>query len=200
MSTLTAALALVPRQEITRPEGPGLLEWLAREAFARHREKFVRPLLRADSRADLEAALSAPRLGYAASQVGSTALTLAVRPWRVVTPELTDRFYAETRERLESSQLEPETAQMVDYVIYSSCRIALAMMRRGLLRPRPGYVAPRVAFKQVMQFDLLSSAAFMAADAPHEVKNPAIFSHVMSRAVDSTDRHLALLAELGYIQ
>lgn len=199
---MTAALAFVPRQEIVPHQGPGLLEWLARSAYQSRRERFVRPILDAVTEAEADSALRAHRVEYAVSQVSSTLLMVAIKPWRVVTPEMVDQFYNEIHDRLEAAPLEPELIQKLDYVIYSLCRFVVLARDISLMRRRRSSREMRDFrfLSKLKAFDLLTSAAIFAAEEPQSVRNQAVFSSLMTRAVGACDEYLGLLAATGYIE
>jgi hypothetical protein len=205
MTTMTAALVLVPRREIARHSGASWLEFIAAAAHRRKWEAFVRPLLEAQSETEALVALRVSRLKYVAGQVTTVALTLALKPWEKLTPALTQEFYEEIQDRLRSSNFDEETSQSVDYVAYSMCRIALTSKNFQSLvtRPKPrasrGFGNLASAVSQLAAFDLLVSAAIMGTFQPESIRNPAVFSWLMKLATKACDAYLAVLAEYGFL-
>lgn len=207
MNTFAAALACVPRQELVIHSGPSWMEWIAKALFLKHQERFVRPLLRADSEREAEAALRAHRLEYIASRTASTVSALALKPWDRLTPQVAEEFYEKIRDRLSDSPLSDEVAQKIDYVAYSSCQVGLIacnVVRRG---PWKSPVRPGVQLSNALRslsntaaFDVLTSAAFTAAFEPSAVKNHSVFSWLMDKAIQSCDANIAFFADFGYIQ
>lgn len=201
MSALTAALACVPRQEFVRHSGPGWMEQLAKALFLRHQERFVRPLLLANSQAEVRHALRAHRLEYVASRLTGTAFMLALKPWDHLTPAMADEFYADIQRLLAHSPLNADAIQNIDYVAYSSCQIALLSMQlmragiRATIKPktRADLIRPMQALRAASAFDVLTSAAFTAAREPSIVRNHDVFGWLMTRAVQVCDAHLTLV-------
>jgi hypothetical protein len=182
------------------------MEQLAKAFFHRHQERFVRPLLLATSQTEARRALRAHRLEYVGSRLAGTAFMLALKPWDHLTPAVADEFYAHIQEHLQASPFGAETIQKIDYVAYSSAQIALLSMRlvrtgaHLSFRPkkRDDLIRPLRAMRAASSFDVLTSAAFTAAKEPSLVKDEAVLSWLMDRAVRACDAHLAIFAELGY--
>ena len=204
MSTIAAALACVHLQELVRHSGPSWLEWAAKALFRKHQERFVRPLLLANSEKEAFAALGAHRLEYVASRVTSTMFVLALRPWDQLTAQLAQEFYEEMQRRLAKASLPDETSQKIDYVAYSFCQIGLASQKmvrsrgKGARSPMTLPDAKHV-LSTTAAFDVLTSAAFTGASEPSSIKNLLVFSGLMDKAVQACDAYIALFAELGYI-
>jgi hypothetical protein len=174
-----------------------------RSLFSKYRERFIRPLLSASTESEAKAALRAHKLEYIASKASAIAVVLALkgRDWMHVTPQEAEEFYSEIQARLERSGLSHEIAQKVDYVAYAMCQIGLRSMsltRKGLRGLRAARPAPPMstyrALRDSTAFDLLTSAAMMGATEPAAIRDPAVFSWLMDRAVLACDSHIALLS------